>query len=347
MRSQIATAQHIANRVAAGEREFGRVACKEEGEYVLLTYTPEAQHDGNFTPIEAACRGLVVSIDGKIAALPMPKFFNLGEPQCPALPDERYTVWEKVDGSLGIFWHDGDAWRCNTRGSFDNLYIRFAMDWWKRNIPEAFDMIPRHWTLMVEICIDDDDMKRAAYKPEDIYLIAIRDNYSGADLSLLSGTVWNTGLPTMMPAADLIQLGIDELVDQRKEATGIEGWVVRFESGLRVKIKTDWYLRLFRAIQALTPKHVRELMIDAGEDWIDEFPDDLKAEAIEIQEVIETRLQTGIAEVYSVYSRLADIQSRKDYALAVLADYAHISSWLFNMRDDKFSELEFLKRLRI
>ena len=101
--NNIRTVQAIANRIAKGDRNFGRDYIKEDSPYYLLNYSPEAMYSGNMTEVEKACRGLVVRTDGKIMALPMPKFFNIGEPQCPSLPDEPYTVWEKIDGSLGVF----------------------------------------------------------------------------------------------------------------------------------------------------------------------------------------------------------------------------------------------------
>lgn len=39
---------------------------------------------------------------------------------------------------------------------------------------------------------------------------------------------------------------LDELIEMRKTKIGIEGWVVEFEDGFKIKIKTDWYLSLHR-----------------------------------------------------------------------------------------------------
>ena len=339
--NDIRAVQAIADRVARGDRDFGRVMCKEQGEYVLLTYTAEAQYGGNFTEVEKICRGLVVRRDGRIMALPLPKFFNLGEPQCPPLPDEPYTVWEKIDGSLGIFWHDGDGWRCNTRGSFDNEYTVFGMrDWIQCDWGQFFR---NNWTVMCEICIDSDDMPRAAYKPQGLYLLAVRDNYSGADLSLLNDIPTRCWLD--MPTANVLRRDISELIEYQEYKTGTEGWVVRFDSGFRVKIKTAWYLRLFRAMQSMTPKRIREMMVEAGENWIDEFPDDLRPQAIEIQEQIEAQFCIQLKRIYEAYSKVAHIETRKDYALAVMADYADLSGWLFNLRDDRFDEMNVLRRM--
>jgi len=62
-------------------------------------------------PILAACRGLVVEwFRGggyRLAALPFPKFFNLGEvPQTRTPPPKGFVATEKLDGTLVIVWRD-------------------------------------------------------------------------------------------------------------------------------------------------------------------------------------------------------------------------------------------------
>lgn len=327
----------IAKRIASGERDFGRVAVKEDGDYILLNYLPSAAYSHDMTRTEEACRGLVIRTDGKVMALPFNKFYNLGERECPRLPNESYEVWDKIDGSLGIFSHNDSHFRCTTRGSFDNEYIEFAQAYWDRYVVNSG--LPHHFTVMVEICFDTDPMPRAVYKPEGLYLIAIRDRHSGQDMSIQGMDINGLSRITSYSTA------IEDLLDSREKLEGTEGWVVRFNSGVRVKIKTAWYLRLFRAMQSLTPKNIRALMIEVGKDWIDEFPDDLRPDAFIIQEEIERRYRAALARIFRAYSKVAHIEGRKEYALAVMQDYADISSWLFNLRDDRFDELEVLKRL--
>lgn len=341
--NNIKTAQSIAHKIRDGHRDFGRVAIKQDDEYFLLNYTQDAMWGGNMTRIEKACRGLVVRSDGKIMALPMSKFFNLGEPQCPSLPDEPYTVWEKIDGSLVIFWHDGGKWRCNTRGSFDNEYVDFALAWW--NGRWGMDDVPKHWTVMGEVCFEDDPMPRAAYKHEGVYTIAVRDRYSGIDLQVDLERVFSH-LSDML-FAERVEMSINQLLGRRGNLEGQEGWVIRYESGLRIKVKTAWYLRVFRALSSLTPKRIRDLMVAGDQNWIDVFPDDLQAEALAIQERLESDFRSKLAKIYDAYSRVAKIETRKDYALTVLAEYPNVSHWLFKLKDNKFEELDVLKSLTL
>jgi len=89
------------------------------------------------------------------------------------------------------------------------------------------------------------------------------------------------------------------------------------------------------------------MMVEAGENWLDEFPDDLRPEAAAIQEAIEEQLRTKLKRIYDTYARVAHIETRKDYALAVLADYGDVSSWLFKLRDDRFDEMDVLRRMQL
>lgn len=337
--NNLQTVAEIGRRVARGDRDFGRVFVREEGEYLLLNYTQEALFEGRMSKVEQACRGLVIRSDGKIMALPMPKMYNLGEPDCPPLPDEVYDVWEKIDGSLVNFFHDRQGWRCNTRGVFENVYSQFAQERWDWG--SGGREFPRWWTVMCEVVIPDDEMPRAAYTDPGLYLVAVRDNRSGRDLDPQD---IDTG---MSKAVRCLSASIEVVKEGTKSVEGIEGWVVRFQNGLRVKLKTRWYLRMFRALQDLTPKHVRQIVLDGWEEWIYKFPDDLVPEAMAMKERIVAQLDAELDRIYRAYAQVAGISERKEFALTVLRDYPQIAHWLFNLRDDKFDESNVLKKLNL
>ena len=63
---------------------------------------------------------------------------------------------------------------------------------------------------------------------------------------------------------------INEMLEVAKTRQGVEGWVVQFENGDMVKIKTDWYLKLHKSIVFLKIRDIAELVIN-------ETIDDLKS----------------------------------------------------------------------
>jgi hypothetical protein len=338
--NNIDVVRQIAERIAMGDRDgFGRVRCIQEGEFVLLNYTREAQYGGHMTPTEEACRGLVIrATDGKIMALPMGKFYNLGEPACPPLPtDEDYTITEKLDGSLVVFWHDGERWRCTTRGSFANEYITAAAGWWWYQC--RHENIYKSLTVMCEVILDDDPMARAVKTRPGLYLIALRDRDSGAH----NPGPWNA-LTWGLDRAGRVAGSIEELAARKATDTGREGWVVLYAGGLRVKIKTDWYLRMFRAIAHLTAKHIRDLMM-AGPEWLAEFPDDLRPRALAIENLIHYRWRRKTDRIDEAWGEVWNIRERKEFACIVLARFPDISRWLFLKRDGKYTAEGVLRTL--
>lgn len=98
----------------------------------LYSYTRTAQYEQVWNQVTTRCRGLVADdVTGAVVALPLPKFFNVGEhesgrPYAPALPDEPFEVYDKVDGSLGILFHYAGKWRAASRGSFTSTQAVWA-----------------------------------------------------------------------------------------------------------------------------------------------------------------------------------------------------------------------------
>ena len=84
---------------------------------------------------------------GERVALPFPKFFNHGEPDCvlPAGPPDEVTV--KADGALGIgFNYKGhDIW--TTRGAFTSEQAEAANWMWGAQM----NVMQDGWTYLAEI----------------------------------------------------------------------------------------------------------------------------------------------------------------------------------------------------
>ena len=82
-------------------------------------------------------RGLILDpVQRLVIATPFPKFFNFNEGGV-ALPDEPFTVSEKLDGSLGILFHHQGKWRITTRGRLEQPARRLgdgASAWPRRSL---------------------------------------------------------------------------------------------------------------------------------------------------------------------------------------------------------------------
>lgn len=276
----------------------------------IYNYTELAQYGKRWDAYTMQARGLIVDETGEIIALPFPKFFNMGESAAPELPDEPYRVFEKIDGSLGIwYWHDG-IWRVATRGSFQNEFTEYAQQFAHLLFP-----YPTDWTVLTEISMpsDLDILPRAARHEPGLYLLGAVDRNTGQDISQTLIPYWSGYLPAIETRS------IDELLAQVESHTGTEGWVVRYESGMRVKIKTAWYLRLFRAFNDLTEKRVKELALEAGignNQWLADFPEELRPEAETIYATVLSRYWQLAARVESEF-QIYNTPDRKTFAISI------------------------------
>lgn len=286
----------------------GLLVRKTEGDLVLYNYTEKCQFDRLWDEYTLTARGLIVTIDGVVVARPFPKFFNLGESHCPPLPDAPYIAFEKIDGSLGIWYHYEGQWRVATRGSLGNQFTDYARDY-----AHFLASFPRNWTVLTEICMprELDGMVRAVNHHPGLYLLGAVNRIGGDDID-----------PTQIQAgwrgllAESWHKSIDQLLADAEGSTGAEGWVLRFANGLRVKIKTAWYMRLFRAISHLTEKHVKELAADGGIGWLAEFPEEIRPEAEAIYAGILARYNERLGIITAAFEQF-NCPDRKTFALSV------------------------------
>ena len=81
----------------------------------IYNYTAACQYRGAWGPTTRLCRGLIVNRDsGEVVASPFPKFHNLSEHGDGAAAGALnlappLTVFDKLDGSLGIAYRPGSS----------------------------------------------------------------------------------------------------------------------------------------------------------------------------------------------------------------------------------------------
>lgn len=219
----------------------------------VYNYTNACQYAWAWTPITTAARGLVIDDHGQVVARPWAKIFNAhehdrGHAFAPPLPDEPFEVYEKVDGSLAIiFWYQ-DTWRVATRSTFESAQAQWAQAWLDKSdtsrlIPGVVYLAEAVYPLN-RIVVD--------YGPREDLVLLGATRSDGSELRLAEAAEHWQGIGsvvTAFPPVTFLELsrraaaGLDLT---GKPVTGIEseGWVIRYESGLRVKVKNEDYVRL-------------------------------------------------------------------------------------------------------
>lgn len=327
----------------AAYSDHGAVKVIREGTRLKFSYVMRDVKGWNL--FERQSRGMIVDYaTGEIVAWPFEKFFNLGEPRAPSLESLAglgFTISEKVDGSLGILWRDGGEARITTRGSFDNPYGEFATAYWRERHGNL--EIPLNMTLLFEIVwLDDPQPKVIKYDKDGLILIGVIDRYTGSDY----GDVRSFGERWGLETPDFFDCSVEDLVPMAEDTGGVEGWVALFENGVRLKVKAAEYLKIFRLINQVSEKNLKELLLeDKALEWLAELPEELRGEAQEIYDDLAERLEKELIGIYAAYSALAPLRSRKEFALAVLKDYPEFAPFLFSLRDDRFDEKAVIKRL--
>jgi hypothetical protein len=233
--------------------------------YVIYNYTSKAQFDQHWNPATLACRGLILHTDGHTIARPFQKFFSIDQYPGP-IPLEPFEVFEKLDGSLGIIYF-ADGLPCvATRGSFDSPQAYEATSLLRSKVVALDERL----TYLVEIVYPENRIVVDYGQTRDLFLLTAIETETGHEL----GPV-DIGLP-MVKRYDGIQ---DIAALSTMEVANQEGFVVRFESGLRLKVKFEEYKRLHKLLTGINPRHVWEMIRDGQsiEALIDRVPDEFYA----------------------------------------------------------------------
>ncbi|MEU9374331.1 RNA ligase [Streptomyces sp. NPDC048255] len=256
-------AQALAESIAAGY-----VTRKSHPELPLsiYTYTRTAQYQGVWDQVTTRCRGLVADdTTGAVVALPLPKFFNVGEhqagmPYAPALPDEPFEVYDKVDGSLAVVFHYAGHWRVASKGSFISTQATWAQ---RRLDGKDTSALRPGVTYLAEILYPQNRIVVNYGERRDLVLLAAfgRD---GTEVPLAEAATHWEGIGSVvtvwpaMPLDELIALTESSTMPGGAAATGTdaEGFVLRFASGVRAKAKLSEYVRLHRVLTGVNERDI-------------------------------------------------------------------------------------------
>ncbi len=220
----------------------------------ISNYTPRATHEWRWTPETIACRGLIVHDSGRIVARPFPKFFSY-EQLNGSLPSGPFEVYEKMDGCLGILYWNADLPFIATRGRFDSPQAIAANRILRRKYSTA--RFSREHTYLFEIVHPNHPIVVDYRGIEDLFLLAIIETATGRELPLPDPEVWPPCMPPIVEKIYGFQ-SIDEMraLDHRNR----EGFVLKYETGERVKIKLGEYQRLHRLLTHANAVTVWEIL---------------------------------------------------------------------------------------
>jgi hypothetical protein len=228
-----------------------------------------------------ATRGTVFAIDtesgvfkGEIVCVPFFKFFNHGESLAhKGSDDDIVVVQEKRDGSLIKFFHHRGEWVVATNGtsSADQKFVALFEKAAGRTRGELGASLDQQKVYIFELC-----------SPEN-QIVVPQTEYSLTLLLVRCRNTWDE-LPIHGDGME----GVYEIVKPMKfdpSQTGVEGVVVVYKGGHRVKRKTQWYLDLHKMptngarVERLVSDKWRVLNAVVGgyiDDYWDKLTNDMK-----------------------------------------------------------------------
>jgi RNA ligase len=255
------------------ERPFGFVA-----NYVVST-------DDTFNAVETVndailreCRGIKFYPDGKIAARPYHKFFNVNEKDGVRLEDidlnRNHIILDKLDGSMihpmrvyGYSWvlmtkmgvtevsQNANAWIGNKSG-----YIRCI-----------YELLSEGYTPIFEWCSNKNRIV-IDYPTDRLVLTAVRNNVTGEYFTGIE--IYFLAHKYKLDYVRYNELHNEEMYDlatiigHSKSLSDKEGFVVRFDDGHMFKLKAEDYLMKHRARDALV--HEKTIIFLIVKDLIDD-----------------------------------------------------------------------------
>ena len=236
----------------------------------ILNYSQKCQFEQLWNPITKLCRGLVLDAEYNILARPIPKFFNIEEHKPEEIPDESYEITEKKDGSLiQIAWVN-DEMIVSSRGSFTSdhaVKAREIIEKKYKKIINAYKLDGLN--LVFELVAKFNKIVVDYGNIEDLFLITAIENDTGEEVPY--EMLEDFGFPIVKRYKNL---KISEL--KALNTDNEEGFVVKFKSGMRIKIKFEDYVRLHRIVTNVSTKTIWEHLKDnkSLEDLLNNVPDE-------------------------------------------------------------------------
>ena len=283
-------------------KEDKLIHCQKHPSLPLLiwNYTPRVQYERLWDEITLKCRALTTDEDGNVVGKSFDKFFNIEEEKC--LPNEPFKVYEKLDGSLIVFfWYAGEL-VVSSRGSFTSDLAAAAKRILVQYDPSSFDPsmvysgeLLAPWNRIV-----------CDYGASERVVLLAKFDKDGKEHPIDCYTNIETVKRYDISELDTIK---------EKILNNQEGYVVRFESGKRVKVKGDEYVRLHKIVTEVSERNIFEA-ISVGDNLdsiLASVPDELYNWIRSVEGKLRNKYQEILNQCESSYKEFSNRKETAEY----------------------------------
>ncbi len=224
---------------------------------------------------EKEARGITFDVDGKIISRPLHKFFNLAERE-EVQPhnldwNKMVAAFDKMDGSMITTGLINGEFFAKSKKSFQSDVAVSATAFVQKN--QKYYDFTRYCALanMTPIFEFTSPNHRIVlrYSQDNMTLLHVRDNFTGVYLmpEELAQLASKYDIPVNSPVHGR-ELDLPELLKSLNTVEGIEGYVIQFENGEMVKVKTKWYVNLHHAVTFVRERDIARMVV---EEQIDDY----------------------------------------------------------------------------
>lgn len=231
---------------------------KKKDLYIIRYKHPMVDWSNEWT---RQARGIILDGDSNIVSRPYEKFFNYLEldwredldediKMLSKWEKEPYTVIEKLDGSLAVVSQYKGELLYTSSGSLQGKFPHMFKEWFDKNLKPRqkrnLKSLTETYTLLFEY-VGPNNRIVVPYKKNQMILHGVIHTQTGRELfdeAPFKKIADDIGVET---ANRMGQIELETLMRvKRQDFTDnlFEGFVVRFDSGKRLKIKTDHYVEL-------------------------------------------------------------------------------------------------------
>ena len=302
---------------------------RQFGDLYIYVYTQTAVSKRIWNNTTRMARGLILDKDGNVVARPFDKFFNLFEryeTEPGNLPKDKFHIEEKLDGSLGILFNYKDKWDISTKGSLQSDQAKFA----REELLKLYDFrdLDPNWTVLTEIIYPDNRIVVDYKDYVGLRLLAIRNRHTGEEVP--AGRIPIIADKMGMDCREtyecsnllesLLSIKSSNCIEEFPFEHNSEGFILKWDSGFRVKIKNPWYLQIHKALDKCNLRHILDML--EGREYRSVFlslPKELQAQFDDIYSQLRTMLWRVETEMKSAFDSLDNKKNpnRKEFALEV------------------------------
>jgi T4 RnlA family RNA ligase len=279
-------------------------------------------------PIVMECRGLILDKEFNVVSRSFDRFFNLGEqPDTQAHIDMRKAVcYEKIDGSLIRIYNWNGTWYIATRGTafaesevngfpltFKELVVQaLGKGKWNGDIFQSFfdDVLDPDVTYICEITSVENRVVRA-YSGYTLHYLAARHNKT---FEYVDGVMECRALGCSLPNKYLFD-STEACLETANHLKDLDEGYVLYQEGKPVcKIKSPSYVAVHNIRgEGLNPKRICQIVLTGEqEEYLTYFNEDRHFFTPYVEALTNMKVSMQL-----VYDTVANIESQKDFALAV------------------------------